>query len=75
MRKTLGFPSRSDANRSVQPQMARGLNFAFRKQRDCTSCIYVVKTKVLVSCAVTAQLISPLFSHILVGRNISAIIR
>ena len=29
--------------------------FGFRKKRDCT--IFVVKTKVLVSCAVTAQLI------------------
>ena len=30
-------------------------NFGFRKCRDCT--IYVAKTKVLISCAVTAQLI------------------
>ena len=35
--------------------MARGLKFGFRKQRDCT--IYVAKTKALISCAVTAQLI------------------
>ena len=31
------------------------LNFRFRKKRDCT--IYVAKTKALISCAVTAQLI------------------
>ena len=30
-------------------------SFRFRKQRDCTT--YVVKTKALISCAVTAQLI------------------
>ena len=36
--------------------MARGLTFGFRKQRDCT--IYVAKTKALISCVVTAQLIS-----------------
>ena len=30
-------------------------NFGFRKRRDCT--IYVEKTKALISCAVTAQLI------------------
>ena len=30
-------------------------NFGFRKKGDCT--IYVVKTKALISCAVTAQLI------------------
>ena len=35
--------------------MARGLKFGLRKQRDCT--IYVAKTKALISCAVTAQLI------------------
>ena len=35
--------------------MARGLKFGCRKQRDCT--IYVAKTKALISCAVTAQLI------------------
>ena len=30
-------------------------NFGFRKKRDCS--IYVAKTKGLISCAVTAQLI------------------
>ena len=35
--------------------MARGLKFGFRKQKDCT--IYVAKTKALISCAVTTQLI------------------
>ena len=31
------------------------LNFGFRKKRNCTKC--VAKTKALISCAVTAQLI------------------
>ena len=31
-------------------------NFRFKKKRDCTIC--VAKTKLLISCAVTAQLIS-----------------
>ena len=31
------------------------LNFRFKKKRDCTIC--VAKTKTLISCAVTAQLI------------------
>ena len=35
--------------------MARGLNFGFRKNRDCTIC--VAKTKALISFAVTAKLI------------------
>ena len=35
--------------------MARGLKFGFRKQKDCT--IYEAKTKALISCAVTTQLI------------------
>ena len=49
-----GFLTRSNTNRTVQPQkMARGLKF--RKKRDCTIC--VAKTKALISCAVTAQLI------------------
>ena len=37
--------------------MARGLNFGYRKGRDCT--IYAAKTKEPISCAVT----SPLFLH------------
>ena len=34
---------------------ARSLKFGFKKKRDCT--VTVAKTKVLISCAVTAQLI------------------
>ena len=37
-------------------------NFGFRKKRDCS--IHVAKTKVLISCAVTAQLICTfIFAH------------
>ena len=52
-----GFPTRSNTNRAVQLQkMVRdGRNFGFRKKRGCT--IYETKTKGLISCAVTAQLI------------------
>ena len=51
-----GIPTRSDTNRAVQPQkMVRDFKFRIRKYRDCTIC--VAKTKVLISCAVTAQLI------------------
>ena len=50
------FLTRSDTNQAVQPlEMARGLNFGFRKERDCT--IKVAKTKALISFAVTAKLI------------------
>ena len=35
--------------------MTRGLKLGFRKKRDCTT--YVAKTKVLISCVVTVQLI------------------
>ena len=57
MRKpTFWFPTWSDINQAVQLQkMARGLNFGFRKSRECT--IYVAKTKALISFAVTAKLI------------------
>ena len=57
MRKpTFWSPTWSDKNQAVQLQkMARGLNFGFRKYRDCT--IYVAKTKALISFAVTAKLI------------------
>ena len=45
------FPTRSDTNRAVQPQkMVRGVKF--RR-------INVEKTKVLISCVVTLQLICP----------------
>ena len=44
-----GFPTRSNTNGTVQPQrIVRGFKF-------CT--IYVAKTKALVSCVATAQLI------------------
>ena len=36
-------------------RMIEAWNFRFKKKRDCT--IHVVKTKVLISCVVTAQLI------------------
>ena len=58
---SLGFPTRSDTNRAVQPQKTvRGLKFQdlgsrYVDKRDCT--IYIAKTKALISCAVTAQLI------------------
>ena len=41
--------------RGFRPGLTEAWNFAFRKKRDCTIC--VAKTKALVSCAVTAQLI------------------
>ena len=51
-----GFSTRSDTNRAVQPhKMVRGLKLGLRRFSDCT--IYVVKTKAMISWAVTAQLI------------------
>ena len=48
----LGFPTRSDTNRDVQPHnMARGLKF------QILDTICVAKTKALISCGVNAQLI------------------
>ena len=44
------FPTRSDINRAVQPQK--------RLEMKSDYTIYVAKTKVPISCAVTAQLIS-----------------
>ena len=51
-----GFPTRSYTNGlcTYRRWLEAGI-FGFRKMRDCT--IRVVKTKVLISCAVTAQLI------------------
>ena len=49
---TKKFPTRSDTNLAVQPQ---------KMVRDHT--INVAKTKALISCAVTAQLICFYFSH------------
>ena len=56
MRENLssGFLTRSNTNRAVQPQKIT-IGLRFGKSRDCT--IYVAKTKVLISCAVTMQLI------------------
>ena len=55
-----GFPTSSDTNRHVQSQKKAGsLKFGLMKKRNCT--IRVAKTKVLISCTVTAS--APLFSH------------
>ena len=57
-RVSLGFPTRFDTNRSVQPQKnVRGLTFRIRKKRGCT--IYVKKIKALITTQliVAAQLI------------------
>ena len=45
------FPNRSHINRAVQNRD----NFGFRKKSDCTIC--VAKTKALINCTITAQLI------------------
>ena len=51
-KRASGFPTRSDTNRSVQPQkMARSLNFGFKRKRNCR------EAKALISCAIIAQLI------------------
>ena len=50
-----GFPTRSDSNRPVQPQkMTRSLKFRYEEWGLCNPCC---KTKALISCAITAQLI------------------
>ena len=42
-------PTRSETNQTEQPlKMNRGLDFGFRKKRDCT--IFVAKKKTLFSC-------------------------
>ena len=52
-----GFPTRSNTNRAVQPQkMARGLKFRI-KVEESVYYPYIAKTKALISCAGTAQLI------------------
>ena len=49
------FLARSDTNRAVQPQkMARGLKFRIL---EVEGLYYVAKTKALISCMVTTQLI------------------
>ena len=57
MKKLPGLWTRSDTNQARQTKKIR-----FRKKRHHT--IYEAKTKVLISCAVTAQLISAFgFAH------------
>ena len=46
--------TRSNTNQAVQSQK-NARDSKFRKQRDCTTC--VAKTKALISCTVTMQLI------------------
>ena len=54
-----GFPTRTDINRAVQPpKMILDLHLGSRGNELST---YVAKTKVLISCAVTAQLLSHMF--------------
>ena len=51
------FPTRLDTNRAEQPQkMARGLRFRILKVEGLYYS-YLAKTKALISCAVTAQLL------------------
>ena len=51
-----GFLTRSDTNRFLSSKKGlRNLKFWIKKKKDCT--IPIAKTKVLISCAVTAQLI------------------
>ena len=51
----MGFPTRSDTYRAVQPHiMAGGLKF---QTKEVQGLLNVVKTKVLISRGVTAQLI------------------
>ena len=55
----------SDTNLAAQPQkMAKGLNFWIQEVNGLYCSIYAVKTKALISCAITAQLICTFFSHI-----------
>ena len=57
MRKPVfsGFQTRFDTNQAVQPKkIARGLKFPIL---EVEKLYYVAKTKALISCAVTVQLI------------------
>ena len=62
MRKRIfGVSDKAYTNRAVKPQkMVRGLNFGFRKKKDCT--LYEAKTKLLDTCAFTVKLICVLIS-------------
>ena len=51
---TIWVPTRFNTNRPVQSQMRTR---SFKKKRDSTTCNCVAKTKTLISCAFTAQLI------------------
>ena len=56
-KRSSGFPTGFDTNRAEQPQqMAMGLKFRV-KVVDGLYYPYIAKTKALISCAVTAQLI------------------
>ena len=53
-----GFPTRSDTNRPIQSQgKVRILKFWAEVNKGIVRTIRVAKTKALISCAVTAQLI------------------
>ena len=57
---SLGFPTKSDTNQAIQPQMMT-IGLTIRKYGDCT--IYVVTTKVLISCTAIVQLICVFVLH------------
>ena len=60
LKKTsLGFPTRSETNRPIQShKVIEARNYRFKKKRDGTVGDYhEVKTKVLISSVVTAQMI------------------
>ena len=50
-----GFPAISDINQGVRPMKMALIFFCSQEKRDCT--IHVAKTKMSISCLVTAQLI------------------
>ena len=61
------FPTRSDTNRAVQTRkMARGLKYRIKLVEGL---YYIAKTNVLISCAVTAQLICVFVSTYLKKKN------
>ena len=55
MRKPANWVSEQDPELYNYRRWLETGNFRFRKKRNCTSC--VAKTKTLISCAITAQLI------------------
>ena len=53
-----GFSTSSDKNWAVQPdKMDKGLKFLIQEEEGLYCTVCVVKTKVLISCVVTVQLI------------------